>query len=76
MQRYRNLSGSSGVRAFENGVDYIKVQFKDGMIYTYNYIRTGATKVERMKSLAARGSGLNSYINVYAKFSYANKSRY
>lgn len=73
MATYRNLSGNSGVRAYEAGSDYIKVQFQDGAVYLYNNNVTGAGNVEHMKRLAAAGSGLNSFISTHVRKAYARK---
>jgi hypothetical protein len=54
MQSYKNLSGNSGVLAYESGNDYIKVKFHDGSIYLYNYIRPGMQDVEIMKNSLLR----------------------
>ncbi len=35
MERYRNLSGDSGVDAYEIGDDFVKVRFKPGVVYWY-----------------------------------------
>ncbi len=74
MQRYKNLEGNSGVTAFEIGDDYIKVEFKDGATYLYNYSRPGQHDVEQMKRLAIKGIGLNSFIKKNVKENYASKS--
>jgi hypothetical protein len=71
MQRYRNLSGASGVRFFEIGLNYIIVQFSEGATYTYSYNSAGANHIENMKTLAIAGSGLNGYINTYVRKLYA-----
>lgn len=71
MLLYANLNGDSGVYGYEIGTDYIKVQFKDGSIYTYTYLSAGRDKVEAMKVLAESGNGLNSFINKYARKLYA-----
>lgn len=65
MEQYKNLSGNSGVVAFQIGNDYIKVQFKDGRftLYTYTYQSASSVAIENMKALAVRGQGLNSYIS-------------
>ena len=68
MERYRN--GASGVRAYQIGLDYIIVKFNSFKTYKYSYARAGRHKVEKMKALAIRGRGLNSYINRYARYSY------
>ena len=72
MQDYPNRSGSSGVRAFEIGPDFIIVRFADGGTYLYNHERPGWAKVERMKLLAKQGRGLATYINREA-YDYAKK---
>ncbi len=70
MQWYANLNGNSGVRAFEIGNTWIRVQFSSGSLYTYSYQRAGVTHVERMKVLAREGRGLNSYIMRNCRLSY------
>jgi len=73
MTDYQNLSGSSGVSAFEIGDDFIKVQFQDGGVYMYNYSSTGEGCIETMKELAKEGEGLNTFINQNVKKKYAYK---
>jgi hypothetical protein len=73
MQRYKNLSGDSGVISYEIGKDFIKVQFADGSIYLYNYSSPGEDEVEVMKTLATSGSGLTTFINKYVRGNYAGK---
>ena len=73
MERYKNLSGISGVAAYEIGSDYIKVNFKDGGSYLYNNAKTGIRNIEEMKKLAGVGRGLNTYINGHVKKAYASK---
>jgi len=63
MNRYKNLSGNSGVAYYEIGSEYIKVRFNySNTIYTYSYLKAGEQHVENMKSLAENGRGLSSYI--------------
>jgi len=71
MQHYKDLNNDSGILAYESGDDYIKVQFKDGAIYLYNYNKPGSQHIEEMKRLANNGNGLNSYIGKYVKSNYA-----
>lgn len=73
MERYLDLSRSSGVSHYENGNDFIIVQFTDGAQYLYNYSSAGQENIEHMKVLAANGSGLNSFININVKKHYARK---
>jgi len=67
MERYRNRD--SGVKAYQIGTDYILVKFDSFKTYKYSYKSAGQSKVEKMKILAIRGRGLNSFINRYAKYS-------
>ena len=75
MQRYLNIDGDSNVYAYELGDDQIAVQFRDGTVYTYTYASAGRDNVEQMKSLAAAGTGLNSFIrsNPRVRMGYASK---
>lgn len=75
MERYKNLGGNSNVSAYEIGADYIKVQFRDSAIYTYDGQKAGMANVEHMKMLATAGHGLNSFINLHVKTFYSSKSR-
>lgn len=50
MERYKNLSGSSGIATYEIGPDFIRVQFADGAIYLYNHAITGSHNVENMRN--------------------------
>ena len=71
MERYRNLSGASGVNSFEIGNDFIRVKFTaTSQTYTYSHRKAGSNHVENMKTLARTGSGLNTYINQHVKFKY------
>ena len=70
MKRYGNVSGSSGVLAYETGADWIKVKFIDGKVYKYSYTRPGMDHVEQMKVLAQTGRGLATYINRYVRNLY------
>ncbi len=74
MQKYINRSGSSAIVGYQLGADHVIVQFNSERIYTYDYQTTGAENVERMKSLAVRGEGLNSFINKNVKDKYSSKS--
>lgn len=73
MKPYKNLSGNSGVLAYEIGEDYIKVKFRDGDVYLYNYSVTGKFNVERMKELAEEGKGLSTFISRNVRDDYTAK---
>jgi hypothetical protein len=75
MQRYKGLSGDTGVIAYRPARDSIEVQFRDHSVYLYNYDSTGKTKIEAMKKLAAKGAGLTTYINQKVRNHYAAKLR-
>ena len=74
MQQYKNLSGSSGVMAYECGSDYIQVRFRnDDYIYLYNYSKPGRQNTEKMKRLARGGRGLSTFISREIRENYASK---
>ena len=75
MKPYKNLAGNSGVAAYEIGEDFIKVKFRGGDVYLYNYSVTGRDNVERMKELAEEGKGLSTFISKYVRERYAEKLR-
>ncbi|WP_035987695.1 hypothetical protein [Paraburkholderia caribensis] len=73
MKRYRDLSGHSGVVAYEVSDDAVTVKFRDGDVYRYDYATTGRREVEEMKRLAVAGQGLSTYISRVVKDRYARK---
>ena len=75
MDIYRNLGGDSGVVAYEIESDSIKVKFRDGWVYIYNYGSAGSGNVDQMKLLAHAGRGLNSFITRVVRKAYAAKTR-
>lgn len=75
MRRYENLSGNSGVTAYEIGDSFINVEFHDGSAYSYTNSTTGISNIEIMKRLALQGSGLSTFISRHVKDKYASKLR-
>jgi hypothetical protein len=73
MERYRNLSGRSGVVAYEVHAMAIVVRFADGGEYVYTYDRPGERHVEAMKALARDGRGLATYINRFVRDRFAQR---
>lgn len=73
MLLYKHVLKNTGVVAYETGEDYIKVAFRDGTVYLYNYTSAGRHNVEQMKKLAAAGKGLTTFINQTVKKHYAKK---
>ena len=73
MQPYKNLSGISGVVAFESGDRHIDIEFEGKQRYRYDYTTPGQKEVEIMKSLAQRGKGLATFINQNVRERFAAK---
>lgn len=63
MKTYKDINGDSGVSAYDYGDDWIKVQFRHGLIYDYRASKIGSAHISNMKRLADSGDGLNAYIN-------------
>ena len=64
MKPYKNIRGKSIVKAYEIKEESITLKLKKDPPnnYLYSYLKPGKKHVERMKELAKKGSGLNSYI--------------
>jgi hypothetical protein len=75
MEPYKNLSGTSGIKAYEIGPKSITIEFADGTAYLYTYRSAGRERIEKMKQLATQGQGLNTYINDVFRKGYAEKLR-
>ncbi|MGA7777689.1 MAG: hypothetical protein WCA85_08240 [Paraburkholderia sp.] len=75
MERYRNLSGKSGVGAYAIGDDFIAIRFISGVIYWYTVESVGVQHFAEMKRLATQGRGLGTYISTHPEVSagYANR---
>ena len=73
MTEYKNLSGESGILAYEIGDDFIRVQFQDKEVYVYTNESTGQEHIDEMKRLAEKGRGLNTYINQHVRKKYDRK---
>lgn len=73
MTPYANVSGNSGVVAYEIGEDRIAVKFRGGRTYLYTYRSAGREDVEQMKWLAESGQGLSYYV---ARFRPGYERRY
>jgi hypothetical protein len=75
VQPYLNLSGNSGVAAYEIEPQGIRVEFIDGPVYLYTYDSAGEENIENMKMLAENGLGLSTFIAQVVKSSYERKER-
>ena len=72
MTPYSNLSGDSGVAAYEIGNDFIKVQFcHSPEVYIYDSAKPGSSHVQQMQRLAVAGRGLSTYISQHVKKNYS-----
>ena len=75
MTKYKNLNGNSGVKAYEINSESIVVQFNDLSVYEYSVESVGKYNFDKMKELAEKGRGLNSFINRQVKKLYSQKNR-
>lgn len=75
MRPYRAVDHESGVVAYELQPQAILVEFRNGSRYRYTYESTGADQVERMKRLAASGTGLATFISQEIRTAYAQRLR-
>jgi hypothetical protein len=73
MTPYKDLSGRSGIEAYEIRDRSIVVRFKHAGAYVYNYENPGAEEVEIMKRLAQQGQDLSTYISQKVRRRYAKK---
>ena len=71
MESYENPE--SGINFFENHKDAIAVSFKTGGVYIYDADKPGAAHVEKMKELASKHDGLNTYINKNVRKNFSGK---
>jgi len=63
MEGYGNLSGDSGVVAYEIRPDEIVVAFVNDGKYRYTKASAGAGHITNMQRLARAGHGLSTYIS-------------
>ena len=63
MKPYQNLTGKSGIVAYDYDDTSIRVQFHDGKTYEYTMAQIGGANLEMLKRCADAGEGLNAAIN-------------
>ena len=73
MQRYNNLSGQSGVLAYEIGEGSITIEFVGGERYLYTGHSAGAENIAKMQELARAGRGLSTFVSQHIRDRYARK---
>ena len=77
MPAYANLSGKSGVIAYDDSTpDEILVTFRTGRYrhYLYTAASCGLAAVNVLRSRARAGKGLNEFITRHIKGGYASRS--
>ena len=75
MKKYTDITGESGVTAYQESENFIAVEFNHESVYLYTYTSAGKTAVEQMKKLAAAGKGLSTYISQKVKDKYETKMK-
>ena len=75
MTTYNDATGTSGITSFQISDDSITIEYKNGSAYQYSDQVAGAANVGHMKTLAASGQGLNSFINKHLTKDQAVKVR-
>lgn len=73
MKKYKDITSTSGVTAYETGEESITVEFNHDAIYLYTYESAGKRRIEKMKRLANEGKGLSTYISKAVKEKYEQK---
>lgn len=74
MKRYKNLSGKSGVLAYEVTDSSITVKFRGSdESYVYDSRKPGRAQVARMKELAESGRGLSTFISRSVRENFSRK---
>jgi hypothetical protein len=73
VERYKNLSGDSGVVQYQLSEGTILVQFSDGSLYEYTIESAGGNAIATMHRLAVAGRGLNSFISTSVSKKYSCK---
>jgi len=63
MERYENRDGRSPITGFEEGDDFIRIEFRNNTVYLYNEESAGPQNISKMKELAHEGRGLAAFIN-------------
>jgi hypothetical protein len=73
VQRYKNLSGDSGVVRYQLREGAVLVQFSDGSLYEYTNESAGGDAIATMHRLAVAGRGLCSFISTTVREKYSRK---
>lgn len=63
MHHYKNKGGNSSILFYKSGHHYITLIFSDYSVYRYTKNSVGEKNLNKMKKLAKKGVGLNSFIS-------------
>jgi hypothetical protein len=75
MQRYKNLSGHSGVTSYRIIPNGLLVEFNHNAVYQYTYSSAGRHIIGQMQRLARSGRGLSTYISRVVRHKFDRKIR-
>lgn len=73
--RYKNLGGASKVVRYQTTKDVVTVQFSNNSVYNYSNQSAGEDNIAKMKTLAAAGKGLGTFIETNLKDRFMRKIR-
>lgn len=73
MAMYKNLAGNVGICSYEFREDAIRINFHTRKSVIFDHKHTGGEHINKMKTLALQGFGLNHYIKDHVKDQYAAK---
>lgn len=62
MTIYKNLSGKSGVEAYEYTANSFTVKFRDGMHYLYSVSQNPLSEIQKMQQYGDAGIGLGTML--------------
>ena len=62
MQLYKNLESKSSVLQYKIGSEFVIVQFKNRSTIEFTYDKAGKERVETIKQLASKGTGLQRFV--------------
>ena len=73
--RYKNLSGASKVARYGITKDTLTIRFVDSSVYIYSNQSADPVNLSKMKTLAAAGKGLGTFIDANVKDRFLKKVR-
>ena len=58
MKRYGNRHGNSGIAAYEEGPDFIRIKFMSGSVYLYTYNSDGIMERDGIGKVQVRSKAI------------------